>query len=65
MPSRISCPAGVFIQLLAATIQNVEVAVPIATAIAATTSSQCGTRPQPNSSTPRKVASRKNAVSTS
>ncbi len=65
MPSRISCPAGVCIQLLADRIQNAEIAVPIATKIADIACSHGGTRFQPNSMTPRKVASRKNAVSTS
>ena len=65
MPSRTSCPAGVCIQLLADRIQNADIAVPPATATAAKTCSQGGTRFQPNSITPRKVASRKKAVSTS
>ncbi len=65
MPSRISWPAGVCIQLLAERIQNAEIAVPIATKTADSTCSQGGTRCQPNSITPRKVASRKKAVSTS
>ena len=65
MPSRISCPAGVCIQLLAERIQNAEIAVPTATIAAESVESQGGTRFQPNSSTPRKVASRKKAVSTS
>ena len=65
MPSRISWPAGVCIQLLAERIQNAEIAVPIATMIADSTCSQRGTRLPPNSMMPRKVASRKNAVSTS
>ena len=65
MPSRISWPAGVCIQLLADRIQNAEVAVPTATMAADSTCSQCGTRLKPNSMTPRNVASRKNAVSTS
>ena len=64
-PSTISWPVGVCIQLFAASIQKAEIMVPIATTIAANTCSQRGTRPQPNSMTPRKVASRKNAVSTS
>ena len=65
MPSRISWPAGVCIQLLAARIQNADIDVPTATRIAAVTCSQRGTRCQPNSRMPRKVASRKKAVSTS
>ena len=65
MPSRISWPVGVCIQLLAARIQNADSAVPTATTAADSTCSQGGTRLQPNSRMPRKVASRKNAVSTS
>ena len=65
MPSRISWPAGVCIQLFAARIQNAEIAVPTATAIGGEHLQPGGTRPQPNSRTPRNVASRKNAVSTS
>ena len=65
MPSRTSCPVGVCIQLFADRIQNADMAVPTATAMAAKTCSQGGTRFQPNSITPRKVASRKKAVSTS
>ena len=65
MPSRISWPAGVCIQLLADRIQNADIAVPTATMTADSTCSQGGTRFQPNSRMPRKVASRKNAVSTS
>ena len=65
MPSRTSWPAGVCIQELAERIQNADIAVPTATKIAAITCSQGGTRFQPNSITPRNVASRKNAISTS
>ena len=65
MPSRISWPAGVCIQVLAERIQNAEMAVPTATTTADSACSQGGTRFQPNSSTPRNVASRKKAVSTS
>ena len=65
MPSRISKPAGVCIQELAERIQNAEIAVPVATKIADMVCSQGGTRFQPNSMTPRNVASRKNAISTS
>jgi hypothetical protein len=50
---------------LAARIQNADIAVPPATKIADITCSQGGTRFQPNSMTPRNVASRKKAVSTS
>jgi hypothetical protein len=65
MPSRISYPAGVCIQLLADNIQNAESAVPIATAIAESVCNHGGTRFQPNSMTPRNVASRKKATRTS
>ncbi len=65
MPSRTSWPVGVCIQLLAERIQNAEIAVPTATIAADIVSSHGGTRFQPNSSTPRNVASRKKAVSTS
>ena len=65
MPSRTSWPVGVCIQLFADRIQNAEVAVPSATIAADNIESHGGTRFQPNSSTPRNVASRKNAVSTS
>src|SRR6266436_420819 len=65
MPSRTSCPAGVCIQLLADRIQNGDISVPTATAMADTVWSQGGTRFQPNSITPRKVASRKKATRTS
>ena len=64
-PSCNSVPAGVCIQLLAARIQNAEASVPRATTTADRRYSQGGTRSRPNSSTPRKVASRKNAVTTS
>jgi len=53
------------IQLFAERIQNAERSVPIATMMQAATWSGFGTRSQPNSMMPRKVASRKNAVSTS
>ena len=65
MPSRISWPAGVCIQLLAERIQNADIAVPTATITAESTCSQRGTRLPPNSRMARKVASRKNALSTS
>ncbi|MNH26028.1 hypothetical protein D3C79_860570 [compost metagenome] len=64
-PSMISCPCGVCIQLLEARIQKVETSVPSATM---TVAKKCRPRPtrfQPNSMTPRKPASRKNAVRTS
>jgi hypothetical protein len=50
---------------LAERIQNAETAVPNATIAAESVETQGGTRFQPNSSTPRNVASRKKAVSTS
>ena len=65
MPLITSCPAGVCIQLLAARIQKAESEVPTATSTADSTCRLGGTRCQPNSMMPRKVASRKNAVSTS
>ena len=65
MPSRISKPAGVCIQLFAERIQNADSAVPTATITADAACSHFGTRSPPNSITPRNVASRKNAVSTS
>ncbi len=65
MPLRISKPAGVCIQLFAERIQKPEMAVPSATRMAAVTCSQGATRRQPKSMTPRKLASRKNAVRTS
>src|SRR5687767_12127686 len=65
MPSRITCPVGVCIQLFADRIQNAEMQVPNATTTQEVTCSQRGTRFQPNSITPRNVASRKKAVSTS
>jgi hypothetical protein len=65
LPSMISKPAGVCIQLLAARIQNAEKSVPTATMIAEARCIHCGTSLRPKSSTPRKAASRKNAVSAS
>ncbi len=50
---------------MSARIQNAESKVPIATSTVAAMCTQAGTRFMPNSMTPRKVASRKNAVSTS
>ncbi|MCY1520579.1 hypothetical protein D9M68_553610 [compost metagenome] len=64
-PSTISKPCGVCIQLFEARIQKVEISVPIATITVAKKCSPGPTRCQPNSMTPRKPASRKNAVSTS
>jgi hypothetical protein len=46
-------------------IQNAEISVPIATISVARKCSRGPTRLRPNSITPRKPASRKNAVSTS
>ena len=60
-----ACPTGVCIQLLTARIQKVENNVPAATITAAKKCIQGGTRERPNSKTPRKPASRKNAVSPS
>ncbi len=65
MPSMISWPCGVCIQLLDARIQNVEISVPTATMSVEKKCSRSPTRFQPNSITPRKPASRKKAVSTS
>ncbi len=61
-PSAIVNPAGVCIQLFRERIQNVDNSVPSATISAAKKWTHCGTRSRPNSSTPRKPASRKNAV---
>ena len=58
-------PCGVCIQLLAAMIQNVEISVPSATMHVAKKCIDGLTRLMPKSITPRNVASRKNAVSTS
>ncbi|MND05586.1 hypothetical protein D3C83_264660 [compost metagenome] len=58
-------PAGVCIQELSARIQNADSEVPMATRNVAAMCSHGGTRFMPNSMMPRKVASRKNAVSTS
>src|SRR5690606_16298272 len=65
IPSTSSTPCGVCIQLLADRIQNVESSVPSVTMQVERKCSRSDTRFQPNSITPRKVASRKNAVSTS
>src|SRR3546814_13263981 len=65
MPSTISKPCGVCIQLLAEMIQNVDSSVPSATMQVAKKCRRSDTLRQPNSITPRKVASRKNAVNTS
>ena len=60
-----TCPAGVCIQELSARIQKAESEVPAATSAVAPMCAHAGTRFMPKSITPRKVASRKNAVSTS
>src|SRR5258708_18713931 len=60
-----TCPAGVCIQELSARIQNAETVVPKATIIVDAMCTQSGTRFMPKSITPRNVASRKKAVSTS
>jgi len=62
---RYATPAGVCIHELSARIQNADSVVPSATSTEALRCTQPGTRFMPNSITPRKVASRKNAVSTS
>jgi hypothetical protein len=61
----ISNPWGVCIQLFEAKIQLAEMSVPVATIIVAKKCSPGPTLFHPNSATPRKPASRKNAVSTS
>jgi hypothetical protein len=61
----ISCPAGVCIHEFSARIQNAESVVPKATRNVAIVCMRSETRRRPNSMIPRKVASRKNAVSTS
>lgn len=65
MPSRISKPAGVCIHEFADRIQNEEMKVPTATMTAENRCRPGGTLLRPNSSTPRKAASRKKAVTTS
>ena len=64
-PSRSSWPAGVCIQEFSARIQNADSVVPPATSSVASVCTRSDTRPMPNSMIARKVASRKNAVSTS
>ena len=61
----ISWPAGVCIQEFSARIQNALSVVPKATRKVASRCTRSLTRPWPNSMMPRKLASRKNAVSTS
>jgi hypothetical protein len=63
--SFIAYPAGVCIQLLTLRIQNAENSVPTATISVAKKCRLRPTRLMPNSITPRKPASRKNADSTS
>ena len=58
-------PVGVCIQLLTLRIQNAEIMVPIATISVAKKCRRLPTFFMPNNITPRKPASRKNAVSTS
>ena len=64
-PLTMEKPFGVCIQLLATRIQKVDKSVPTATIRAAKKCTHGGTSLRPNSSTPRKPASRKNAVSPS
>jgi hypothetical protein len=64
-PSIISKPAGVCIHEFSARIQNADSVVPPATSSVAMVCIRLLTRRIPNSMMPRKVASRKNAVSTS
>jgi hypothetical protein len=64
-PPSMTWPAGVCIHELSARIQNAESVVPAATMIAEVTCTRPETRFMPKSITPRKVASRKNAVRTS
>ena len=64
-PSIISNPAGVCIHELSTIIQNADRLVPKATNAVDKVCSHGGTRLLPNNMMPRKVASRKNAVSTS
>ena len=65
LPSRITYPAGVCIQLFTERIQKDDMSVPEATITAARKCAQRGTSPRPKSSTPRNVASRKNAIRSS
>ena len=58
-------PVGVCIQLFTLRIQNAEMKVPTATMSVAKKCRRLPTFCMPNSMTPRKPASRKNAVSTS
>src|SRR6185369_14112587 len=62
---RVAKPVGCCIQLLAEMIQNADVSVPNATSAVAVKCSLGPTFFQPNSITPRKLASRKKAASTS
>ena len=65
LPSTIVKPAGVCIHELRARIQKAESVVPIATRMVDSVWTRFVTRLAPNSMMPRKVASRKKAVSTS
>ena len=62
---RVANPVGCCIQLLAETIQKAEIRVPMATSTVAVKCRPGPTFFQPNSMMPRKLASRKKAVSTS
>ena len=64
-PLTISKPAGVCIHEFRLRIQNADSVVPSATSEVAMRCTRSLTRPRPNSMMPRKLASRKNAVSTS
>ncbi len=64
-PNSCTCPAGVCIHELSARIQNADTVVPKATIRLDATCMRPETRSMPNSMMPRKVASRKKAVSTS
>jgi hypothetical protein len=64
-PLRSSTPAGVCIHEFSARIQKALIVVPKATSVVASRCTRSDTLPWPNNMTPRKVASRKKAVSTS
>jgi len=64
-PSIILKPAGVCIHEFRLRIQNADIVVPRATRDVAIRWTRSLTRPRPNSMMPRKLASRKKAVSTS
>ena len=65
LPSTTLTPAGVCIHEFSAMIQNADTVVPNATRKVASVCTRLLTRERPNSMMPRKVASRKKAVSTS